>query len=83
MAWKEKLYGAMAVAAAFMLLQAKLTWVTSPITLDELIKFGGVAGELYIGTLLMIAFYIRMSDRVALGLPAIFRSSDCRRHIFS
>jgi hypothetical protein len=62
-AWKEKLYAAMAVAAAFMLLQAKLTWATSPITLDELIRFGGVAGELYIGTLLMIAFYIRMPDR--------------------
>lgn len=52
----------MVLAIALALIQFWLTWVLPPQTFDMLLAFGGIGGELYLSTLLMVGFYFPMPD---------------------
>ncbi|MFH7245375.1 MAG: M50 family metallopeptidase [Spirulina sp.] len=50
----------MVLAAGLALLQFAMTWLMSPNTFDMLLAFGGIGGELYLSTLLMVSFFFPM-----------------------
>jgi hypothetical protein len=52
----------MGLALALALVQFWCTWVLSPQTFDMLLAFGGIGGELYLSTLLMVGFYFPMPN---------------------
>ncbi len=55
----------MVLAVVLGLLQFGMTWLMSPHSLDMWISFGGIGGEFYLCTLLMVSFYF--------PLPAYWR----------
>ena len=60
--------------SALAILQFYLTWLISENTYDLLLSFGGVGGEFYLSSLLIISFYFPMPEKMALGLlplPAV------------
>lgn len=50
----------MVLAAGLAVVQVVMTWIMSPITFDMLLAFGGIGGELYLSTLLMVSFFFPM-----------------------
>ncbi len=57
---KEGKHWPMVLAAGLALLQFAMTWLMSPNTFDMLLAFGGIGGELYLSTLLMVSFFFPM-----------------------
>ncbi|WP_121968879.1 hypothetical protein [Leptolyngbya sp. BC1307] len=62
---KEQRRWPMGLAIALTVIQFFMTWVISADTFDMLLSFGGIGGEFYLSTLLIIGFY--------LPLPAYWR----------
>ncbi|NJL01903.1 MAG: hypothetical protein HC838_05405 [Spirulinaceae cyanobacterium RM2_2_10] len=52
----------MVLAIAFALLQFVMTWLLSADTFEMLTYFGGIGGEFYLSTLLIVSFYFPMPD---------------------
>lgn len=63
--YKEKRWWPMGLAIALTLVQFFMTWIISADTFDMLLSFGGIGGEFYLSTLLIISFYF--------PLPAYWR----------
>jgi len=59
---KEKRKWPMGLAIALTTLQFFMTWVISPDTFDMLLSFGGIGGEFYLSTLLIISFYFPLPE---------------------
>ena len=55
----------MVLAVSLAVVQFAMTWLMSPTTFDMLFFFGGIGGELYLSTLLMVSFFF--------PLPAYWR----------
>lgn len=52
----------LALAGGLAVLQFWGTWVVSPDTFDMLLSFGGIGGEFYLSTLLIVSFYFPLPD---------------------
>ena len=82
--WKEKKNSPMIVAVTLIMLQFILTWIVSYSDYVTLMAFGGIGGEFYLSTLLIIAFYWRLPEKfywdfwrfgaVAIGAITFFSS---------
>lgn len=54
---KENSRWSMGVAAGLSIIQFCMTWLISEDTFDMLLSFGGIGGEFYLSTLLIVSFY--------------------------
>ncbi len=61
--WKEQKYWAMGMAGILAIVQFYMTWVMPIDTYLMWLSFGGVGGEFYLSTLLMICFYFPLPDK--------------------
>ena len=62
--WKEQKKSAMVIAVILVITQFILTWVVSRSTYRMLLSFGGIGGEFYLSTLLIIAFYFKLPEKL-------------------
>jgi hypothetical protein len=60
---REKKYSAMGMAVIFAICQFYTTWLMPESTYDLLFSFGGVGGEFYLSTLLIVCFYFPLPDK--------------------
>lgn len=58
--WKEQKKITMIICIILVIIQFILTWKTSYSTYQMLLYFGGIGGEFYLSTVLIIAFYWRL-----------------------
>jgi hypothetical protein len=61
--WRERLKWTMGLALSLLVIQFFMTWIMGFNTYEVLLAFGGVGGEFYLSTFLMVAFYFRFPDR--------------------
>jgi hypothetical protein len=61
--WREQKRGTMAIAGILAIIQFYMTWFMSPDTYEMLLYFGGVGGEFYLSTLLMVCFYFPLPEK--------------------
>jgi hypothetical protein len=61
--WKEKKRLSMGIAVVAVIMQFGMTWFMSQDTFEMWFAFGGVGGEFYLSTLLILAFYIPLPDK--------------------
>ncbi|WP_448573237.1 hypothetical protein [Trichothermofontia sp.] len=61
--WREKLRWPIILAGGIALLQFVMTWLLPQSVIECWLVFGGIGGEFYLSTLVMIAFYMRLPDR--------------------
>jgi hypothetical protein len=61
--YKEQKRWTIGIASAAILLQFLMTWFNSQDTFEMLFAFGGVGGEFYISTLLVVGFYLPLPDQ--------------------
>jgi hypothetical protein len=61
--WKERKYSAILMSAIFAIVQFYMTWLMPESTYDLLLSFGGIGGEFYISTFLIIGFYFPLPDK--------------------
>ncbi len=62
--WKAKLLWLMILSAIIAGLQYYMTWVMSDWYIDFWFIFGGVGGEFYLSTLLIVAFYFKLPQKL-------------------
>ena len=62
--WKEQKKSAMVIAVILAIIQFILTWVLSRNSYRMLLSFGGIGGEFYLSTLLIIAFYFKLPEKL-------------------
>lgn len=60
--WREQRRWPMVLAVVFAIVQFCMTWLISVDTFDMLGAFGGIGGEFYLSTLLMVSFYFPMPE---------------------
>lgn len=61
--WREQKKSAMVMAVVIAIVQFYMTWLMPEHTYDTLISFGGVGGEFYLSTLLIVCFYFPLPDK--------------------
>ncbi len=61
--WREQKRGTIALAAVLAVIQFWMTWVLPLDTYEMWLAFGGIGGELYLSTFLMVCFYLPLPDR--------------------
>lgn len=61
--WRDRLRWPMALAGGLAIVQFFMTWRLSAPSIEFWVTFGGIGGELYLSTLLMISFYFRLPDK--------------------
>ncbi|UZQ55566.1 hypothetical protein OOK60_05705 [Trichothermofontia sichuanensis B231] len=61
--WREHLRWPIILAGTIAILQFVMTWLVPQSTIECWLVFGGIGGEFYLSTLVMIAFYMRLPDR--------------------
>jgi hypothetical protein len=61
--WHEQKYPAMIMAVTTAIVQFYMTWLMPEQTYDTLISFGGVGGEFYLSTLLIVCFYFPLPEK--------------------
>ncbi|MGK7906665.1 MAG: hypothetical protein AB4040_05470 [Synechococcus sp.] len=61
--WREQKRWPMVLAVSLVILQAYMTWILPERMFDMLMSFGGIGGEFYLSTLLIVSFYFKMPDR--------------------
>ena len=61
--WNEKKRGIMVCSVLAAIVQFWMTWFTSQDIFELRLAFGGVGGEFYLSTLLMLAFYVPLPDK--------------------
>lgn len=59
---KERSRWPMGLAIALTVIQFFMTWAISADTFDMLLSFGGIGGEFYLSTLLIVSFYFPMPE---------------------
>ncbi|MEO1621233.1 MAG: tripartite tricarboxylate transporter TctB family protein, partial [Cyanobacteria bacterium J06632_3] len=59
---KEKRRWPMGIAVTLAVVQFFITWVISADTFDMLLSFGGIGGEFYLSTLLIVSFYFPLPE---------------------
>ncbi|WP_156819991.1 hypothetical protein [Synechococcus sp. PCC 7336] len=62
--WREGKRWAVAIAASLAVLQFYMTWLMPVRSFDLLLSFGGIGGEFYLSTFLMVCFYFPLPDRL-------------------
>lgn len=62
--WKEKKKTIMILTIILAIIQFILTWIISRSTYQMLLIFGGIGGEFYLSTLLIIAFYWQLPEKL-------------------
>ncbi len=60
--WREKCRWPMVLAIVFAVIQFCMTWLMSEDTFIALLAFGGIGGEFYLSTLILISFYFPMPN---------------------
>ena len=60
--YKEKRWWPMGLAIALTFIQFFMTWGLSADTFDMLLSFGGIGGEFYLSTLLIVSFYFPLPE---------------------
>jgi hypothetical protein len=76
---KERKRWTMGIAVVAVLVQFGMTWFMSPDAFEMWFAFGGVGGEFYLSTLLVIGFYLPLPDRWHWGFwryPALFMGAS-------
>ncbi len=63
-AWKENKKVTMVMAVILAIIQFILTWVISRSTYQMLMIWGGIGGEFYLSTLLIIGFYLKLPEKL-------------------
>jgi hypothetical protein len=84
--WKEKKRASMVVAGIAVVIQFCMTWLTSQDKFEMWLAFGGVGGEFYLSTLLVLAFYIPLPDKWRWDFwryPALFMGASTFFNSFS
>jgi hypothetical protein len=61
--WREKKRWAMVLASILAVIQLYMTWIMSTDTYEMLVSFGGVGGEFYLSTLLIVCFYFPLPEK--------------------
>lgn len=61
--WNEKKRGIMVCSVLAAIIQFWMTWFTSQDVFELRLAFGGVGGEFYLSTLLMLAFYVPLPNK--------------------
>lgn len=61
--WKEQKKTTMIICIILAIMQFILTWKTSYSTYQMLLYFGGIGGEFYLSTLLIVTFYWRLPEK--------------------
>jgi hypothetical protein len=61
--WREQKRWVMGIAGVLAIVQFYMTWVMSIDTFLMWLSFGGVGGEFYLSTLIMICFYFPLPDK--------------------
>lgn len=61
--WQENLRWPRVLAVGIAILQFIFTWLLPQRAIELLITFGGIGGEFYLSTFLMVCFYCRFPDR--------------------
>ncbi len=61
--WKERKRWTMGIAVVATLVQFGMTWYLSQDAFEMWFAFGGVGGEFYVSTLLVVGFYLPLPDR--------------------
>jgi hypothetical protein len=61
--WRERKYSAIVVAIIIAIGQFYMTWLMPEHTYYVLFSFGGVGGEFYLSTLLIVCFYFPLPDK--------------------
>lgn len=60
--YKEKRRWPMGLAIALILVQFFMTWMISADTFEMLLSFGGIGGEFYLSTLLLVSFFFPLPE---------------------
>jgi len=60
--WREQRRWPMVLAVVLAVVQFCMTWLNSEDTFQMLLAFGGIGGEFYLSTLLMVSFYFPMPE---------------------
>lgn len=84
--WKEQKRGSMIVAAIAAVIQFWMTWFTSQDNFEMWFAFGGVGGEFYLSTLLVLGFYLPLPDKWRWDFwryPALFMGASTFLNSFS
>lgn len=84
--WKEQKRFAMGIATIAVLCQFCMTWFLSQDQFEMWLAFGGVGGEFYLSTLLVLGFYVPLPDRWRWDFwryPALFMGASTFVNIFS
>jgi hypothetical protein len=61
--WRERKYPAMVMAVVIAIVQFYMTWLIPEDTYNLLVYFGGVGGEFYLSTLLIVCFYFPLPEK--------------------
>lgn len=61
--WRERLRWPIVLAGAIAVIQFYMTWIMDRWQFEMWLSFGGIGGEFYLSTLLMICFYFKFPDR--------------------
>ena len=61
--WREQKHWAMCIAGVTALIQFYMTWIMSIDTYEMWLSFGGIGGEFYLSTLIMVCFYCPLPDK--------------------
>jgi hypothetical protein len=62
--WQEKKRLLMGLAAGMAVLQFCMTWIMSQDAYDMWLSFGGIGGEFYLSTALLVCFYVPLPNRL-------------------
>ncbi len=82
---RERKRWPMVLAIVLAVLQAYMTWGLSERSFDLLFVFGGVGGEFYLSTLLIVGFYFKLPDRLRWDFwrsVALFMAASTFCHAF-
>ncbi len=61
--WRERLRWPIFLAGAIAVVQFYMTWIMSDWQYEMWLSFGGIGGEFYLSTLLMVCFYFKFPDQ--------------------
>ncbi|MEL7475059.1 MAG: hypothetical protein AAFY30_10965 [Cyanobacteria bacterium J06642_12] len=82
---RERKRWPMVLAIGLAVLQTFMTWGLSERSIDLLITFGGIGGEFYLSTLLIVGFYFKLPDRLRWDFwrfVALFMAASTFCHAF-
>ena len=78
---KEQRRWPMVLAGILAAMQFWMTWVISDSTFETLFSFGGIGGEFYLSTLLIVSFYFPLPVKWRWGLLSLSGGTICRVYV--